>query len=575
MKCGLSVGLAAPCEPNHSCGRHDEAMTLPDMRRKPLYAPRGVVATSQPIAASAGLAVLRRGGNAVDAAIATAITLAVVQPASNQLGGDLFALVWDGQRLRGLNGSGRAPAGLTADEVRRLGHRRMPGRGWLPVTVPGAPMAWRDLHERLGRLPLPSLFDDAIAYAEDGFPVSPTAAHHWQAEVRGAAGLTGPEFQGFLPMFAPGGQPPRAGERWRSADLAATLRRLAATGAEDFYIGETAARIAAFAQRTGGYLTAADLAGHASTWVAPIAASYRGHEVWELPPNGQGLAALLALNILSGFEAPPRDSSERYHLQIEAMKLALADAHRHIADPGHAAVPVAGLLAAGYAAQRRALIGSTALLPEPGEPDRGGTVYLCTADSGGMMVSLIQSNYLGFGAHVVVPGTGVSLQCRGAGFSLEEGHPNCLAPGKRPYHTIIPGFLARDGTPVGPFGIMGGHMQPQGHLQLVCNVVDYGMDPQAALDAPRWYWAQGRRVHVEPQVPPRVRAELAGRGHEVTTADAVSLVGCGQAIWRSAADPGGPESAGDAGAGGVGAAGVGAGYVAGTEARADGCAAGY
>ncbi len=528
-------------------------MTLPNLERKPLYAPRGAVATSQPLAASAGLAALRRGGSAVDAAIAAAAALTVVQPASNQVGSDLFALVWDGARLHGLNGSGRAPAALTAAEIRRRGHRSMPLRGWLPVTVPGAPRAWRDLHERFGRLPFEDLLRDAIEYADRGYPVSPTAAYHWKAGISESAALCGPEFEGFLPMFAPGGRAPAAGQHWRSGDLAETLRRIAVTGSEDFYTGKTAERIAAFAARTGGYLSEADLAGHTSTWVAPIAASYRGHEVWELPPNGQGLAALLALNILGGFEMPPQDSDERYHLQIEATKLALADARRYVADPDHAAVPVAGLLAPDYARTRRALIGPRALTPQPGEPDRGGTVYLCAADSDGVMVSLIQSNYLGFGAHVVVPGTGVSLQCRGAGFSLDEGHPGCLAPGKRPYHTIIPGFLTRDGMPVGPFGIMGGHMQPQGHLQLISNTVDYGMDAQAALDAPRWYWAQGRRVHVEPRVPAAVRAALAARGHDITTDDAVDLVGCGQAIWRLA----------------------GGGYVAGSEARTDGCALGY
>ncbi|MGE5292517.1 MAG: gamma-glutamyltransferase family protein [Micromonosporaceae bacterium] len=534
-------------------------MTLPNVERKPLYAPRGAVATSQPLAASAGFGVLRRGGNAVDAAIATAITLTVVQPASNHVGGDLFALVWDGDRLHGLNGSGRAPATLLADTVRGLGHERVPFLGWLPVTVPGAPRAWRDLHDRFGSLPFGDLFLDAITYAETGYPVSPTAAHGWQGQVRQAQnslaqGLSGPELQGFLPMFAPGGHAPQAGEIWRSTELAATLRRLAATGAEDFYTGETASHTTAFAARTGGFLSAADLAGHTSTWVEPIGVSYRGHEVWEIPPNGQGLAALLALNILEGFAASSRSpSAQDYHRQIEAVKLALADAHRYVADPAHAEVPVAGLLSKDYAKQRRGLIGGKALLPEPGEPGRGGTVYLCTADSGGMMVSLIQSNYLGFGSQVVVPGTGVSLHCRGAGFTLEEGHPNCLAPGKRPYHTIIPGFLTRAGAPVGPFGVMGGHMQPQGHLQLIANTVDYGMDPQAALDAPRWYWAEGRRVHAEPRIPGEILSALEDRGHEITTEDAVDLVGCGQAIWRL------PDG----------------GYVAGTEARTDGTALGY
>jgi gamma-glutamyltranspeptidase / glutathione hydrolase len=534
-------------------------MTLPNLERKPLFAPQGAVATSQPLAASAGLAVLRQGGNAVDAAIATAITLTVVQPASNHVGGDLFALVWDGARLHGLNGSGRAPAVLTAGTVRGLGHERMPVRGWLPVTVPGAPRAWRDLHERFGSLPFGSLFHDAITYAEAGYPVSPTAAHYWQAEVGAAQDLQaqsggGPEFGGFLPMFAPGGRAPRAGETWRSADLAATLRRMAATGADDFYTGETAALITEFAAHTGGFLSATDLATHTSTWVDPIAASYRGHEVWEIPPNGQGIAALLALNILDGLEAPQRPpTAEDYHRQIEAVKLALTDAHRYVADPAHASVPVAGLLSKDYAKRRAEMIGGKAMLPEPGEPGRGGTVYLCAADSGGMMVSLIQSNYLGFGSHIVVPGAGVSLQCRGAGFSLDDGHPNCLAPGKRPYHTIIPGFLTRGGAPVGPFGVMGGHMQPQGHVQLITNTVDGGMDPQAALDAPRWYWADGRRVHAEPRIPGHVLAGLEERGHEITTAYAVDLVGCGQAIWRL------PDG----------------GYVAGSEARADGSALGY
>ncbi len=528
-------------------------MPLPKLDRKPLYAPRGAVATSQPLAAAAGLGALRSGGNAVDAAIATAITLTVVQPASNHVGSDLFALVWDGERLHGLNGSGRAPAALTAAKVRSGGTQVMPLRGWLPVTVPGAPRAWLDLHERFGRLPFEDLFTDAIEYAERGYPVSPTAAYYWQEGIAESGRLIGPEFEGFLPMFAPGGRAPAAGQRWHCADLASALRRIAATGADDIYTGKTATQIAAFARRTGGYLTEADLAGHTSTWVQPIAVAYRGYDVWELPPNGQGLAALLALNILGGFDVPSYQSGERYHLQIEAVKLALCDAHRYIADPEHAAVPVAGLLSPDYARQRRTLIGTRALVPQPGEPDRGGTVYLCAADADGGMVSLIQSNYLGFGAHIVAPGTGVSLQCRGAGFSLDADHPNCLEPGKRPYHTIIPGFLTRDGLPVGPFGIMGGHMQPQGHLQLISNTVDYGMDPQAALDAPRWYWAQDRRVHVEPQVPAAIRADLAERGHEITTDNAADLVGCGQVIWRLA----------------------GGGYIAGTEPRADGCALGY
>jgi gamma-glutamyltranspeptidase/glutathione hydrolase len=522
--------------------------------RKPVYSPRGMVATSQPLAASAGLAVLRRGGNAVDAALATAITLTVTQPNSNGVGGDLFALVWDGAELHGLNGSGRAPLALTAAGVRGQGHTLMPDRGWLPVTVPGAPRAWRDLHDRFGSLPFGVLFEDAISYAEDGFPVSPTAAWHWRLAVdRIHPALTGPEHQGFLPMFAPAGRAPRPGELWRSAELAGTFRRLAATGADDFYTGETARRITGFAARTGGSLAAPDLAAHVSTWVEPLGVRYRGYDVWELPPNGQGLAALLALAILDGVKLPDQHSAERYHLQIEAMKLAFADAHRYIADPDRTDVPVAGLLSPEYVRRRRELITDRALEPEPGQPARGGTVYLCTADSAGMMVSLIQSNFNGFGSHVVVPGTGVSLHDRGAAFSLDEGQPNRLEPGKRPFHTIIPGFLTREGRAAGPFGVMGAHMQPQGHLQLISNTVDAGMDPQAALDEPRWHWSQGRQVYAEPGIAAGVRGELAGRGHQVSAEGGPDLFGCGQAIWRL---PGG-------------------GYVAGTEPRTDGCALGY
>lgn len=531
----------------------------PNLDRKPLYAPRGVVATSQPLAASAGLATLRRGGSAVDAALAAAITLTVTQPNSNGVGGDLFALVWDGTSLHGLNGSGRAPMALTTAAVTGRGLREMPHRGWLTVTVPGAPRAWRDLHDRFGTLPFTALFDDAISYAAEGFPVSPASARSWRSAVEEShRELAGAQFEGFLPMFAPRGRAPRAGELWRSPDLAETLRRLAASGADDFYTGETAEKIAAFSASTGGLLTAGDLAAHATThaagtWVEPLSVSYRGYDVWELPPNGQGLAALQALAILDGLEMPGHGTADRYHLQIEAMKLAFADAHRYIADPDRASVPVPELLSAGYLRQRRELITDKAAEPEPGEPARGGTVYLCAADPAGMMVSLIQSNFAGFGSHVVVPGTGVSLHSRGAAFTLDESHPNRLEPGKRPFHTIIPGFLTHQGRAAGPFGVMGAHMQPQGHLQLISNTLDAGMDPQAALAEPRWYWAQGRQVHAETGIPPHVRDELAARGHQITTEDAADLVGYGQAIWRL------PDG----------------GYVAGTEPRADGCAIGY
>jgi gamma-glutamyltranspeptidase/glutathione hydrolase len=537
---------------------------LPSLTHKPLYTARGVAATSQPLAASAGLAVLRRGGNAVDAAIATAITLTVVQPASNDIGGDLFAIVWDGSALHGLNASGRSPAALTLDLARSvatppsadlggtqaIASTTMPAYGWLPVTVPGAPAGWRDLHERFGRLPFAELFADAIGYASAGYPVSPNVAHHWEQEGRRVhAGLRGAEFAEWERVFTvDGGRAPAAGEWWRNPDAARTLRLIADSGAEEFYRGHIAAAIVAHASATGGLLTLEDLAQHTSTWVEPIGVNYHEYDVWELPPNGQGVAALLALGILDGLDLATADPQQRLHWQIEAMKLGFADAHAYVADPEMSALP-AGLLDPAYAATRRGLIGESAGDPPPGDPARGGTVYLCTADTDGMMVSLIQSNYMGFGSHVVIPGYGFGLQNRGAGFSLDPAHPNVAAGGKRPYHTIIPGFLTRDGQAVGPFGVMGGHMQPQGHLQLVMSTVDEGLDPQAALNQPRWYWHTARDVRVEPGIDPE---PLRQRGHQVTVEES-DVYGYGQAIWRHHSG----------------------GYVAGSEPRADGYAAGY
>jgi gamma-glutamyltranspeptidase/glutathione hydrolase len=553
-------------------------VAVPSLDRKPVYAPRGVVATSQPLAAAAGLAALRRGGNAVDAAIATAIALTVVQPGSNDIGADLFAIVWDGARLHGLNASGRSPAALTRDLVlERLDRapsrglaalggdqgtaaRTMPSHGWLPVTVPGAPGGWRDLHARFGALPFADLFDDAIAYAERGYLVSPTVAYHWDRSATLVhAALRGPEFAHWPEVYTvDGGRAPRAGERWRNPAAARTLRRIADTKAEAFYHGEIGQAIVDFAARTGGLITAADLAGHTSTWVDPVCSRYRGHEVWEIPPNGQGIAALLALNILSGYDLAGAGLQERLHWQLEAMKLAFADAHAYVADPSLVDVPTQALLTPEYAAARRALIGEHAGTPKPGDPARGGTVYLCAADASGMMVSLIQSTYMGFGSHVTIPGVGFGLQNRGAGFSLDERHANVVAPGKRPFHTIIPAFLTRGGEPVGPFGVMGGHMQPQGHVQVVVSTVDDGLDPQAALAVPRWYWHSGRSVYVEPQLVASAEGVAAvdglrQRGHEVAVAESAAVFGYGQAIWRM------PDG----------------GYVAGSEPRADGCAAAY
>jgi gamma-glutamyltranspeptidase / glutathione hydrolase len=512
----------------------ENAHVNPYSRRVPMIGARGAVCTSQPLAAAAGLEVLRLGGNAVDAAIATAITLTVVEPTSNGIGGDAFALVWDGAKLHGLNASGRAPQGLTADLLHARGHAQMPRLGWLPVTVPGAPAAWRDLHIKFGRLEFARLFDAAIHYARNGFPVTPILARNWARATSSYASLSAPEFSAWRETFTLNGRAPRVGEIMRLPDHARTLQSIAATNAAAFYDGKLAQQLEDFAAQTGGIITAADLRAHKSDWVEPISTNYRGVDVWEIPPNGQGIAGLTALNILEGFDvaAHPRDSADGLHLQLEAMKLGFADALAFVADPARADVPTRGLLSKDYATERRALIGERALEPSAGKPPRGGTVYLCTANESGMMVSLIQSNYAGFGSGIVVPGTGIALQNRGANFTLDAGHPNQLEPGKRPYHTIIPGFLTRGDKAIGPFGVMGGFMQPQGHLQVVVNTVDYGMNPQAALDAPRWQWLEGKQIELEPEFGSQIAADLERRGHQVTVQPDAGSFGRGQIIWH-------------------------------------------
>lgn len=508
-------------------------------RRAPVFARNGAVCTSQPLAAQAGLAILRAGGNATDAAIATAAALTVVEPCSNGLGSDAFALVWDGGTLHGLNGSGRAPAGLTAESLRDAGLHAMPSLGWPTVTVPGAVRAWADLHGRFGRLPFADVVEPAATLAEEGFALSPVVARGWSRGVAQVADrlarASDASASGFLPHFAPDGWTPRVGAVWRSADAAATLRSIGASVGEEFYASDLAERIAAFAAETGGVLTADDLAAHRSEWVEPISARYRDHEVWEIPPNGQGIAALIALRILDGFD--PADvagfTGDAWHRQIEAVKLALADTHALVADPAFVDVPVAELLGEAHVRRRRSLVGERAVAPVAVDPRASDTVYLCAADGDGQLVSFIQSNFAGFGSQIVVPGTGIALQNRGWGFSLVPGHPNELAPGKRPFHTIIPGFLTRGGAPVGPFGVMGGHMQAQGHVQVVLDTVDLGDDPQTALGRPRWFWDAGaEQVEVEASAGSAMVDALAERGHAVAVAPDAGVFGRGQAIWR-------------------------------------------
>ncbi len=495
--------------------------------RKPLLA-RNVVATSQPLAAQAGVAMLAAGGSAVDAALAAAITLALVEPVSNGIGSDAFAIVWDGSKLHGLNASGRSPAGWTPDFFG--GATKMPARGWNTVTVPGCVSAWRMLSERFGKLPFEHLFEPAIRYGREGFLVSPTIAGQWAAQ---AAELkTQP---GFAEAFLPGGRAPAPGELFRFPDHAATLERIAATKGEAFYRGELAGKLEAHARQHGAAMRVSDLAAHASDWIAPLEIDYRGYTLHELPPNGQGIVALVALGILREFDVAslPVDSAESLHLQIEALKLAFADALAYVADLDHMPFAPKQMLDAGYLKQRARLIDLKRAQPfAAGKPPRGGTVYLTAADASGMMVSMIQSNFMGFGSGVVVPGTGISLQNRGGTFVMTGGHPNRVGPRKRPFQTIIPGFVTKSGKPVMSFGVMGGTMQPQGHVQVMVRIADYGQNPQAACDGPRFRWVQGLDVSVEDRMDPAVVAELERRGHRIVTVDDYNQFGSCQAIWK-------------------------------------------
>jgi gamma-glutamyltranspeptidase/glutathione hydrolase len=532
--------------------------------RTPVFA-RNIVATSQPLATQAGLHVLRQGGNAVDAAIATAAVLTLTEPCSNGLGSDCFAIIWDpaSRQLHGLNASGTAPAAWTIDYFRRKygdDPKLRPARGWDSVTVPGAIAGWSLLHRKLGRLAFDAVLAPAIEYAERGYAVSPIVQDKWR--------LATPllrDYPGFAQHFLPKGRTPEVGEHFVLKGAERTLKLVASGGAEAFYLGEIAAAVEAYARETGGAITAADFAAYwnfvqSAGWVETISATFRGFELHEIPPNGQGIAALACLGILrhTAIADAPVDSADWQHLAIEAMKLAFADTYAFVADPRHMTLDAKALLNEDYLADRARLIDpQRAQAFSAGAPPRGGTVYLSTADASGMMVSFIQSNYMGFGSGVVVPGFGLSLQNRGTGFSLDPASPNCVAPGKRPFHTIIPGFLMKDGEPQMSFGVMGGNMQPQGHVQTLLRMLMAGQQPQAACDAPRWKVMQGLDIEVEHTMPALVADELAARGHRFTRAsDTYMDFGSGQFIWRL----GDPSVAG---------------YVAASDARRDGQAAGF
>lgn len=528
--------------------------------RTPVFA-RNIVSTSHPLAAQAGNRMLLEGGNAVDAAIATAATLTIVEPVSNGLGSDAFALVWADGRLHGLNASGPAPAAWDLNYFhRRYGNDahglvKRPERGWDAVTVPGAVAGWEALHRRFGKLPFSRLMHSAIEIAERGVTLAPMVARKWQAAVPLLA-----HQPGFADAFMPDGRVPQTGESFRFPSAARTLRLLADQGARAFYEGEVADAIVNWSQQTGGSLTLQDLQAYQPEWVTPISQRYRGYDVHEIPPNGQGIAALIALGILQQFDLASLalDGVDAQHLQIEAMKLAFADVYRYVADPGSMEITPQQMLDNSYLQQRAAQIDLTrASLPTAGMPRTGGTVYLTTADEQGMMVSFIQSNYMGFGSGVVVPEYGISLQNRGAGFSSDPKSANVVEPGKRPFHTIIPAFLTKEGQPQMSFGVMGGDMQPQGHVQTLVRMLDFHQQPQAACDAPRWKVNRDFTLDLETGFDPAVAQQLQSRGHQLKAVDDPYMdFGAGQFIWRLSDAPN-------------------HGYVAASDSRRDGQALGF
>ena len=507
-------------------------------QRFPLYARGGMVNCSSPQAAAAGLEVLRKGGNAMDAAVAAAAALTVVEPTANGIGSDAFALIWSekDQKLFCLNSSGPAPQLLSIDLVMADGRAvngKMPVRGWTPITVSGAPGAWAAIQGRFGRLSLSEDLVPAVRYAQEGYPCAPNLSAMWQISFDNfSKTLTGPEFKPWFETFCPNGRVPKAGEMICLPDHAVTLRRIGETNAEAFYRGDIARRIDEQSRRDGGYIRYEDYAAFRPRWVEPISVNYRGFDVCEIPPNGQGITALMALNILKEFTFTDRDDETTVHRQLEAIKMAFADAFRYVTDPEKMELDYHDLLDPAYGAMRAREMGERARIWTHRLPPKSGTVYLCCADGEGNMASYIQSNYMGFGSGIVVEGTGISLQNRGADFSLDPAAANCLMPGKRTYHTIIPGFLMKDGRPIGPFGVMGAYMQPQGHVQVMMNYIDFHLDPQQALDAPRWQWLRNGTVTVESRFSPDLARALRRLGHDVRMDLSTPSFGRGQMIVR-------------------------------------------
>ena len=543
--------------------------------RNVMYAKRGAVATSNPQAAQAGLDILRKGGNAVDAAVATAAALAVTEPTSNGIGGDAYSLVWieSEKKLYGLNSSGFAPELMTKEAYKGL--EKMPRHGFGAVTVPGIPAAWAELNRKFGKLSLYECLKPAIDYAREGYIVYPNVAKLWEESFEDysndlkeleklpkdrvkkdvEAELVDKELlKEWFDTFTIDGKAPQAGDVFKCEAQAKTLEEIANTGAESFYRGRIAELIDEHSRKFGGMIRKSDLEKYYPQWVEPISTNYKGYDICEIPPNGHGITVLIALNILKELELDEeKETVDNIHKMIECMKLAFADSKKYVTDPKKMTVSVEAMLNQEYAKKRSELIGEKALYPEAGEPFCGGTVYMCTADKDGNMVSHIQSNYMNFGSGVVIPGTGIALHNRGNNFSLDENHDNIVEPFKKPYHTIIPGFIKQNGEAVGAFGVMGAFMQPQGQFQAVTNLIDFAMNPQEALDAPRWQWIDGMKIEVEDDMKTGIAEGLKEKGHDIKVVSNKINMGRGQIILKN-------EKGG---------------YICGTEKRCDGHVAVY
>lgn len=502
--------------------------------RSLVYGRNGMVCASQPLAAQAGIEMLRRGGNAFDAVLAAAACLTVVEPMSNTLGGDAFGILWSGGKLYGLNASGPAPQALTRNALIKQGFQSMPRYGWGAVTVPGMISGWAEMNRRFGTLSMGDILRPAIQYARWGFPASPVITRLWESIYPVHRKNCEQRFYEELNKYLlPNGKLPEPGELIRFPEMADTLEEIAETEGESFYRGRIADRIARFSENSGGFLGKDDLVAFRAEWVEPISVRYRGYDVWELPPNGHGLVVLMTLNLLKEMDlSGGREDPGVIHRIMEALKLAFTDGRRFITDPAAMKAELSVLLSDAYADERRSLIGEEALYPEPGNPYCGNTVYLNAADGEGNMVSWIQSCYERFGSGVTLPGTGIIFHNRGYNFTMDEKLENCVAAGKKPYHTIIPGFLTKGNRAIGPFGVMGGFMQPQGHVQVLTNILNFGLNPQEALDAPRWMWTGEKNMEMEKGYSEEIRSALLKRGHRIHCAENSLNMGRGQIIWR-------------------------------------------